>query len=176
MTMTGAGEIGVAASEPALAAADRYPMPGLDFAFEAEVLLGPIEELGVIDGMRRRIVPIAGGTVAGPRFNGMVLAGGADWQGVRPADGLTRVYARYWLKADDGTAIGVENTGIRRAPSAVMTRLMAGEPVLPHEYYFRAIPFFEVGEGPHQWMNETMFVCVGARKPDRAIIRVYSIS
>jgi hypothetical protein len=153
-----------------------YPEPGLSFAFQADVLLGPVQELGVIDGMRRRIVPIIGGTVAGPRFNGSVRPGGADWQGVRPGDGLTRVEARYWIESDDGVTVGIENNGIRRAPPAVMQRLMAGEQVAPSDYYFRTALFCEAGDGPYRWMNETIFLCVGARRPDRAVIRVYAVS
>lgn len=173
--------LGAGAGAAALAtlpgsAAERDPEPSLAFAFQIDVLLGPIQELGTIDGMRRRIVPIVGGKVHGPRLQGEVMPGGADWQGVRPGDGLTRVYARYWLKASGGAAIGVENSGIRRAPAEVMRRLMAGEAVSPSAYYFRTVPSFEVGEGPHRWLNETMFVCVGARQRDRAIIRAYAIS
>ena len=173
LAVSGAGA--AASALPAQAHPINYPEPSLRFAFQADVALGPIQELGVIDGMRRRIVPIVGGTVSGPRLKGVVMPGGADWQGVRPADGLTRVYARYWIRSEDGVAIGVENSGIRRAPASVMQRLMAGEQVAPGDYYFRAVPFFEVGEGPYRWMNETMFLCVGARLPDKAIIRVYEV-
>lgn len=153
-----------------------YPEPRLAFAFQADVLLGEIQELGTVDGVRRRIVPIVGGTVAGPRLAATVLPGGADWQGIRPGDGLTRVWARYWIKAADGAVIGIENAGIRRAPAAAMQRLMAGDAVLPTAYYFRTTPQFEVGNGPHRWLNETVFVGVGARMHDRAIIRVYAVS
>ncbi len=173
-TLLGAAAL---ASLPSKAASQgRYPEPGLTFVFEAEVLLGPIQEMGVVDGMRRRIVPISGGSVAGPRLKATILPGGADWQGVRPGDGLTRVHARYWMKAEDGAVIGIDNSGIRRASAAVMRRLMMGQDVAPDDYYFRTVPFFEAGEGPHQWLNETMFVCVGARKPDRAIIRIYAVT
>lgn len=175
-----AGAAGLLAASVALPAEAQqesdYPVPALTFVFQADVALGPIQELGVIDGMRRRIVPIVGGTVSGPRLKGVVMPGGADWQGIRPSDNLTRVWARYWLKADDGAVISVTNEGIRRAPAAVMQRLMAGAAVSPKDYYFRTVPFFEVGEGPHQWMNETMFVCAAARQPDKAIIRVYAVS
>jgi hypothetical protein len=160
------------------AAQDRgeYPEPGLSFAFQLDVQLAPVQELGMVDGVRRRIIPITGGWVHGPRLQGEVLPGGADWQGVRPGDGLTRLQARYWLKAADGTVIGVENRGIRRAEAAVMQRLLAGEIVSPHDYYFRATPSFEVGEGPHRWLNESLFICVGARLPDKAIVRVYAVT
>ncbi|WP_315764379.1 DUF3237 domain-containing protein [Sphingomonas sp. Y38-1Y] len=169
-----------AGAMPALAEAAQtmndYPTPGLEFVFQADVELGPIEELGTIDGIRRRIVPIVGGTVKGPRLNGRVMPGGADWQGIRAGDGLTRVFAHYWLKADDGQAISVQNSGLRRAPPAVMQRMMAGEIVPPGAYYFRACPSFEVGDGPHRWLNETVFICVGARLPNKAIVRVYAVT
>lgn len=152
------------------------PEPGLDFAFELRVMLGPVAELGMIDGVRRRIVPIVGGTVSGPRLNGIVVPGGADWQGLRASDGLARVHAHYWLRADDGQAISVDNGGLRRAEPAVAEQLLAGEIVAPVDYYFRASPSFEVGEGPHRWMNETLFVCVGARLPDEVVIRVYTVT
>lgn len=166
------GNTGVAA---AAAAEPDYPIPHLTFAFQIDAMLGTIREVGQIDGMRRRIVPILGGTIAGPRLTGKVLPGGADWQGVRPSDGLTRIYARYWLEAADGATIGVENRGVRRAPPEVMKRLMAGEIVPPSAYYFRANPIFETGADAHRWMDESLFVCVGARLPDRAIIRVYAV-
>ncbi len=152
-----------------------YPEPALHFAFQLEIDLGPIQELGEIDGMRRRIIPITGGKVHGPRLRGTVMPGGADWQGVRPGDSLTRVYARYWIRSEEGAVIGIENSGIRRAPAAVMKRLMDGEDVAPADYYFRTVPFFETGDSAHRWLNETMFLCVGARKPGRAIIRTYEI-
>jgi hypothetical protein len=153
-----------------------YPEPGLSFVFQLDVQLAQVQELGMVDGVRRRIIPIIGGRVHGPRLQGDVLPGGADWQGVRPGDGLTRLHARYWLKAADGAVIGVENHGIRRAEAPVMQRLLAGEIVSPHDYYFRATPSFEVGEGPHRWLNESLFICVGARMPDKAIVRVYAVT
>lgn len=151
-----------------------YPEPRLQFAFQADVLLGEIQELGVVDGMRRRIVPIIGGAATG-RLNATVLAGGADWQSVRPEDGLTRVLARYWLRTDDGATIAVTNPGVRRAPPDVMRKLIDGVPVSPHVYYFRTTPTFEVGEHAYRWLSESVFVAVGVRHPDRAIIRVYEI-
>ncbi|MEH3107039.1 MAG: DUF3237 domain-containing protein [Sphingomonas fennica] len=173
---TGGGMALAAAAPAAAASADiAFPEPRLTFAFEVRAQLGAIQELGTIDGVRRRIVPIVGGTVSGPRLTGQVMAGGADWQGIRPGDGLTRVFAHYWLKASDGQAISVQNSGLRRAPEAVMRRLMAGETVAPADYYFRASPSFEVGAGPHVWLNENLFVCVGARLPDAAVLRIYQV-
>ena len=40
-------------------------------------------------------MPIVGGTFEGPRFSGVILPGGADWQSVRVTDGVARLDARY---------------------------------------------------------------------------------
>jgi hypothetical protein len=148
--------------------------PALEFVFEARVRVEPPLELGEVSGVRRRIVPVAGGPVEGPRLKGDILPGGADWQSIRP-DGLTKVLARYVLRASDGTLISVTNEGLRRASEPVIRRLLAGEPVDPSLVYFRAAPTFEVGAGPHAWLAENLFVSAGVRRPDAVEIRFYVV-
>ena len=46
----------------------------------------------------RRVVPITGGTVQGPRLRGAILNAGADSQIIGP-DGFTRLEARYVASA-----------------------------------------------------------------------------
>ena len=101
-----------------------------DFAFEARVSVGEPQDLGETPVGRRRIVPIIGGTFAGPRLKGTVMPGGADWQVVRP-DGVSELEARYWLKTDDDVTISVLNLAKRRAAPDVAARLLAGELVDP---------------------------------------------
>ncbi len=148
--------------------------PELEFVFEARVRVEPPLEFGEASGLRRRIVPIAGGRIEGPGLTGEVLPGGADWQAIRP-DGLTTVLARYVIRASDGTLISVKNEGLRRASEPVIRRLLAGEPVDPSLVYFRAAPTFEVGEGPHAWLAENLFVSAGVRRPDAVEIRFYVV-
>jgi hypothetical protein len=148
--------------------------PALHFEFTAQITLGPIVELGTVAGVRKRIVPITGGTFAGPRIRGDVVAGGGDWQSILP-DGSADVRALYALKASDGALIGITNTGLRRGPPLVLSRLAAGEHVDPTEYYFRTTPSFDVADGPHQWLKESIFVGVGARYPDSVSIDVFRL-
>ncbi len=148
--------------------------PTLTEVFEARVLVAPALELGTIDGGRRRVVPILGGSVSGVRLNAEVLPGGADWQTIFP-DGRTEVLARYTLRASDGTHIGVVNRGVRRGPAEVIARLTAGEIVDPSLYYFRTSPCFEVAPGPHGWLIEHVFVAVGIREPDCVKLKVYAV-
>lgn len=148
--------------------------PSLRFVFEVRAELGPPLEQGEIDGLRRRIIPVLGGTVEGPRLRGRVLPGGADWQTIRP-EGTAEIYARYTLEAEDGTLIGVENPGLRRGPTEVIQRLAAGERVEPSAYYFRTTPRFMVRSGPHRWLAESVFVCQGVRWPDSVEIRFHEV-
>jgi hypothetical protein len=149
--------------------------PGLEFVFRAAVTLDPPLEQGTYDGQRKRIVPIKAGIIEGPGFKGVVLAGGADWQTLRVGDGNTQLYARYTFRHEDGTLVSVINTGVRRGPPEVMAKLAAGERVDPSLYYFRASPQFDVQPGPHGWLMENTFVCVGKRWPESVELEFYRV-
>jgi Protein of unknown function (DUF3237) len=143
-------------------------------AFTAHVDVGEVLDLGISAGAHRRVVPILGGSVSGPRLTAEILPGGADWQVVRP-NGTLEVVARYTLRATDGTLISVINKGLRRGPADVLARLAAGQDVDASEYYFRTAPVFQVAAGPHEWMAETLFVATGERRARQVVIRVYAV-
>jgi hypothetical protein len=139
-------------------AAESSADPTLEFVFEVVASLEAPLQLGNTGMGVRRIIGVTGGTVAGPKLNGVVLPGGADWQIVR-ADGVTEISARYTLQADDGALIYVENPGIREATPEVIARINAGEIVDPSEYYFRTTPRLETSAEKYAWMNRRLFVC-----------------
>lgn len=145
-----------------------------EFAFEARVAVGAPLAFGQTQAGERRIVPITGGSFAGPRLSGDVLPGGADWQVIAP-DGATEVEARYTLRERDGTLIYVANRGLRHGPPDVMRRLARGEEVDPALYYFRTTPIFEVAEGTHGWLRRAIFVGLGARRSTEVVIRYFQI-
>lgn len=148
--------------------------PELRHVCDIDVSVGPIRDLGSMPHGRRRIIPILSGTVRGERLRGEVMPGGADWQYVR-GDGVLELEARYSIRAEDGAEIVVVNRGMRRAAPEIMDRLSRGEPVDPTLVYFRTAPVFEAPAGPHQWLNESVFVGTAARFPDRVQIRVFEV-
>ena len=160
-----------------MSAAPAFPMPSpaLELAFRMSVTLGPPIEQGAYDNQRHRIIPILSGVIEGPRFSGRVFPGGADWQTVQVSDGTARIYARYTLQHDDGTIVSVINPGVRRGPAEVLARVGAGETVDPALYYFRTSPQFETSPGPHRWLMENTFVCVGARWPQAVALDIYRV-
>ena len=155
--------------------AAQAPTAEMEFALEARVAVQTPLVVGQSSHGLRRVVPITGGTFEGPNIRGRVIAGGADWQFVRP-DGVLAVEARYTLQTSDSVLIMVTNRGLRRAPQAVMERLGRGEPVQPSEYYFRTTAEFEAPIGSkYEWLNQSVFVGIAERRPDAAIIRFYRL-
>ena len=89
------------------------PDPRLTRVFRLEATLGEPLDLGDTARGHRRIVPLTGGTFAGPELNGKLLPGAsADWQIVLP-DGTTLGDIRYTLQTDAGALIYVESRGVR---------------------------------------------------------------
>ena len=151
-------------------------IPQSVFEFQLRIHVGKPIEQGPWHGQHHRTIPIMGGTVTGPRLNGDILAGGADWQSVGISDGVAQIDARYTLRASDGSVIGIHNTGLRRGPAEVMARLAAGERVAPDSYSFRTVAQFQVCAGPYQWLTESIFIGVGQRCPDAVEIDIYRLT
>ncbi|MEO6551967.1 MAG: DUF3237 domain-containing protein [Croceibacterium sp.] len=138
-------------------AADAPPPapPRLEFAFEELVTLGAAVAPGKTPYGSRNMIPITGGTFAGPGIKGTIVPGGWDWQLVR-ADGCVDVHADYMLKTDDGVMINVINNGALCQPKA-------GQPPRPA----RTSPRFEAPLGKYQWLGQTAFIGTleGAKGP-----------
>jgi hypothetical protein len=148
--------------------------PGLEYLFRIEAEVGPALEMGVIEGVARRLVPILGGRVSGSRVNGKILAGGADWQLIR-ADGTAEVSAHYLVETVEGAIIEVENIGIRTGPSAILQKLLAGEAVDPALYYFRTTPRFRTRAPEYAFLTHMVCVCTGVRTPEAVHLNVFGL-
>jgi hypothetical protein len=150
-------------------------MIGLSFAFEIRATIGTPKDGGPGRLGHRRIIPITGGTVRGPRLTGRVLPGGADFELVRP-DGNSLVEAHYALEAEDGTPIYIVNKGLFVAPPDVTRRLDSGQEVAPDAYYFRAAPVFDAPDGPHGWLSDRLFVSHCRFRTEEVTISVHEVT
>lgn len=92
----------------------------------------------------RVIVPITGGTFAGPQLHGTVLPGGGDWA-LRRADGLTVLDVRVTLRTDDDQLIYMPYRGLYSVSPEIRQRVRQGDTVDPSAYYVRMTPYFETG-------------------------------
>jgi hypothetical protein len=145
-----------------------------EYVFSMEVrALAPLD-LGLrADGVRR-MIPIAGGTVEGPRLRARILPG-ADWQWVHK-DGLVRLEAQHPIEAEDGTLIEFNNRGVRDASPEIARQLQTGERVDPRGYYFRSAAIFSAPAGRHDWLNRAVFIGIGARLPEYVAFRFFRVS
>jgi Protein of unknown function (DUF3237) len=156
------------ASAPALPAGTK--IPAVQFVYECEVTLSDVQDFGATLEGHRRIIPITGGTFAGPEIRGQVVSGGADWNLVR-TDGTSSVEAAYYLRTDDGVTIRIINKGVS-----------AGTPVADNgsgeRFFMFTAPTFEAPTGKYDWMNRAVFVAtLGAHRDAKnaVLIRVFKL-
>jgi hypothetical protein len=149
--------------------------PALSFVADIRVDVGQPVTIGETGAGLRRVIPIFGGMVEGPRLNARVVPGGADFQILR-ADGVMELEAKYVLEATNGALIYVVNRGLRHGPADAVEKLMRGEPVDPKLIYFRAAPAFETAAPEFKWMMQSLFVCTGTRLPTQVLLSLYEIT
>lgn len=141
---------------------DRIPFapPELEFVYEAIVDVADGIDMGAGPLGGRRMVPITGGTFEGPGMSGSVVAGGIDRQLVR-ADGTRILDAFYEMQMADGAYLTVRNHVTS----------------VPEQKRFSYLEI-TAPEGPHDWMNDRVFVgTLDSLRPDRAavVIRVFAL-
>lgn len=162
------------------------PAPDLQHVCDLEVELAPIMEMGTGRAGQRRIIPITGGKVTGPRLNGRILNLGADWQTIfpggpsgsptgSPTGGLAELDTRYAMETEDGAVIEIINYGFRHGPAEVLAAVARGESVPHGAYYMRTQARLETGDPRYGWVNRTLFVGTGARHAQAVTISLYAI-
>ena len=133
-----------------------------------------ITSLGRTPYGERRVIGILGGSVRGPKLNGRILPGGADWQIIR-TDGTADIKARYIIETDDGAHIMVTSEGLRHGPPEVMERLARGDNVDPAHYYFRTVMRFETSDPKVDWLNRILALARGQREARAVRLDVYEV-
>lgn len=161
--------------------------PGLalrfEHAFDVRINFDKRWVFGPVSGdLRQGYTSVgAGSIVRGPLLSGRVVDfSGADWALVRP-DGVVELNAHYMIEADDGTRIYIRNLGYVHGPLRAAGQAPEEAPAIPG--YFRCTPYFRAPEGPHAWLNRTVIVGVGQRRPkvtpgdepDHSIFRYYAV-
>ncbi|MBW8486877.1 DUF3237 domain-containing protein [Actinomadura parmotrematis] len=148
--------------------------PALSFAFEIRARVAPSLDVAR-GGPVTEFTPITGGTVAGPRLTGTVLAGGGDWSSTSRADGVCRLEARYLIRADDGAVIDIVNRGFYRPDAGTAAQRDGDLTVAADGLYFRTSPVFHTDAPAHRWLAETVFVGLARDEDDVIAIRLYAV-
>ena len=152
------------------------PKVGLRWAFSATVFFA--DRIMINSPNPRGYTSVAGGEIWGPRLQGRVLpASGADYY-----KGSFSTY--YMFEASDGALIFIHNRGTMRRfeghPEPGKPPVPVGtpaEPDTPVWTRFRATPVFTAPDGPHDWMNRTVFVANAQRQdhPDHTVFTYYEV-
>jgi len=146
----------------------------LEHVFDMRIFFG---RRWVIDptagGWKQGYTSVEVGEVEGPRLNGrLVDHSGADWPLVRP-DGVVELNAHYMIEAEDGALIYIRNLGYVHG---------SADPD-PAKRYFRCTPYFRAPQGKYDWLNRTVIVGAGRRRPkltegdppDHSVFRYYAV-
>jgi hypothetical protein len=154
----------------------RLTEPRLTLVYRLEAALGEPLDLGEVSQGHRRIVPLTGGTFAGPELNGKLLPGAsADWQIVVP-DGTVLGDIRYTLQTADGALLYVQSRGVRHGSAEVLARLGRGDEVDASEYTFRTSTQIETASRELDWLNKGIFVGVAGRGQGHVIYETYLVA
>lgn len=150
------------------------PSPSLEYICQLTVDLADIRSLGSGRAGTRRIIPIIGGRVTGPKLSGRILNVGADWQTIF-ADGMAELDTRYAMETHDGATIEIVNYGYRHGPQEVIEAIGRGEQVDPESYYMRTQARLETGDKRYDWVNRTLFIGTGARMANSVQVELYAV-
>jgi Protein of unknown function (DUF3237) len=154
----------------------RLPEPRLTLVYRLDAVLGEPLEVGNVSQGHRRIVPLTGGTFAGPELNGKLLPGAsADWQ-IILQDGTALGDIRYTLDTDDGAILYVQSRGVRHGSAEVLAHLARGEDVDASEYTFRTSTQIETASARLDWLNKGVFISVAGRRPGGVIYETYLVA
>ena len=124
-------------------AAAQSPASELESDFLLELVLDVADQM---DAGNTSIAPVTGGTFGGPRIQGTVHDGGADW--ITQQSGHSSLDVRITLETDDGAIIYMSYTG-------VVARNDNGT-------YWRVRPIFQTASEKYDWLNH--IVCIGKSK------------
>ena len=128
---------------------------------ELELAPPPIVIPDTPDGTRV-VVHVSGGRFEGPRFNGKVIASGADWFLMRP-DGVGVIDVRLVLRTHDRENIYMTYNG--------RAQLDAGGPTA-----LQIAPTFAAStNGKYAWLNGICAVATGERQASGPIYHVFQV-
>ena len=145
----------------------------LEHAFGVRLSFGEEQRLGPTSLAHTRVFyPVTGGTVWGPRLKGEIVAGSGNDAPCLNDDRV--VLGREWLiRAADGAFILMKITGY--APSGTPGGPWRADLPELETPSLHLAPIFEASDGPHAWLNRTVFVAKGDRRRTNSGMRIYAV-
>lgn len=120
--------------------------------------IAPPEVIGPAPGDIRFNFPLTGGEISGPKLNGKVRAGGADFATLR-TDGVILLDVRGTLETQDGALIDIAYQGVLDLGPDGHANFLQGK--MPPELKVRATPRFRTAHPAYQWLNRLQCYSIG---------------
>jgi len=115
------------------------------------------------DGIRINF-SLTDGTVAGPRLNGRIRPGGADFLAIR-ADGVGLLDLHMTIETGDGALIYLPEPGVLDYGENGYERALEGN-LLPNGTPFHTTPRFLTAHPGYRWLNRLQCVGIGQVFPE----------
>jgi hypothetical protein len=138
---------------------DGIPVPESgELVFEAELRTGAILDLGPTQYGARRVIPIDGGTLSGPRIEGEFQDLGLEWE-LTTAEGNVELEARNAIRTSSGALVYMRTCGAARGGSV------------------RIVPDFEASSsGANAWLNQGTYVGTRELGAGTMTLRVFQVA
>lgn len=147
--------------------------PPWELLCEVSLETAPAQAIGETPHGNRQIVPVTGGSFAGPRLQGKVFAGG-DWVLARP-DGVRELDGRVTWQTEDGALLYVTYQGYRARVSEGLPRWLAGERSAPSEYYHLVTFHFETSAFQYAWLQQVVVIGRGTLMQGSVSYHVFAV-
>jgi Protein of unknown function (DUF3237) len=145
----------------------------LEHVFDLHLSFGDETRLGQTSRAHTRLFqPVTGGTVWGPRLKGEIVAGsGSDAASL--AQDRAVIDGQWLIRAADGQFILMKATGYAVVASTGGPWRGDGPEFASPSLHLA--PIFEAPNGPHAWLNRTVFVGKGDRRRTNASMRIFAV-
>jgi Protein of unknown function (DUF3237) len=135
----------------------------------AETIDGPIGATAGSPVGERLCWQVTSATLSGPRIDATLAGPGLDWIRLG-GDGIRRQDLRAQLRTSEGDLILLRyDVALIRPTERFVSALAAGEATAFEDQYMRIAPQFEVAQGPHVWLGESLFLGRGRLSARNAI-------
>ena len=150
-----------------------------EFLFEARVRLKAPILIGQTPDGYRMIVNVDGGTFAGPKLSGHVVANtGADWSRLR-ADGSGDLDVRFCLQMTDRALIYAHWHGVMAFDPGERDYALDfdkdDDPAGADRYYFRVSPRFETAHPDYAWLNRVLAISKSRTGGGGVVHRIFAV-
>jgi hypothetical protein len=132
---------------------DIVPVCALKMAIDYRIYVGDTPE-----GLRTTGY-LTEGTCEGPKINGTVQKGAADFACIRP-DGMLVADVKLFIKTDDKAVIQIDYTGVVDMGPDAYRKMMNREPI-GTIFHPRTAPRMLCAAPAYAWVNRSQFIGIG---------------